>query len=51
MRAAGARLVAYHVRAAATACPDCDGRGPATGCGGLSGYEGPCHTGPRGVDL
>jgi hypothetical protein len=27
-------------------CPECGGSGPATGLGGLSGYEGPCHGGP-----
>jgi hypothetical protein len=27
-------------------CPDCGGMGNATGMGGDSGYEGPCHGGP-----
>lgn len=27
-------------------CPECGGTGSATGVGGLSGYEGPCHYGP-----
>lgn len=27
-------------------CSECGGTGGATGCGGDSGYEGPCHAGP-----
>lgn len=27
-------------------CADCGGLGGAIGCGGMSGYEGPCHAGP-----